>query len=322
LFQGDGSLKGFFRVLKGALGEQTYDVIHVHSPHVGLLLLLARLFAYGTTAPATVITVHDSYQNYKLRNRLMLVPVFASFLQIVCCSRASFDSFPAFYKRLAGDRLCAIQNGLDIARVDRIAGSSRQRAVKNGSLTIVAVSRLVEIKNPFAVISAFQQSADADSRLVYIGDGRLRNMAIAEVSKAGLEDKIEFTGLIPREKVFEQLLGAGLFVSASRGEGLPISVLEAMACRLPVVLSDIPPHREIAEGVDFIPLIQPDDVTGFSREIKRLREMSVSERAMIGEKCRRLVEERFCLSAMHAEYEQVYTQVAGKQTPSLLDGVR
>jgi glycosyltransferase involved in cell wall biosynthesis len=321
-FEGDGSLKGFFRVLKGALGEREYDIIHAHSPHVGLLFLFTKLFAYGKLTASTVITVHDSYPNYKARNRLMLIPVFAGFQRIVCCSLASFDSFPAFYKRLAGDRLCAIPNGLDIARVDRTAVYSGQRTLKKGDFTIVAVSRLVDIKNPLSVIAAFQQSVDADSRLVYIGDGVLRNSVIAETRKADLENQIELTGLVPREKVFEHLLDADLFVSASRGEGLPISVLEAMACGLPVVLSDIPPHREIAEGVDFIPLLQPDDVTGFAREIKRFSEMPVSERAMIGQECRKLVEKRFSLSAMHAEYERLYIQISGKQTPSLLDGVR
>jgi glycosyltransferase involved in cell wall biosynthesis len=321
-FEGDGSLKGFFRVLKSALGEKEYDIIHAHSPHVGLLFLFAKLFAYGKLPASTVITVHDSYPNYKARNRLMLIPVFAGFERIVCCSRASLDSFPAVYKRLAGDRLCAIENGLDIARVDRIAGYSRPRTLRHSDFTIVAVSRLVDIKNPFSVIAAFQQSVDADSRLVYIGDGILRNSVIAETRKAGVENKIELTGLISREKVFEQLLGADLFVSASRGEGLPVSVLEAMACCCPVVLSDIPPHREIAQGVDFIPLIRSDDVSGFAREIKRFREMSVSERAKIGQECRKLVEERFSLSAMQAQYEQVYTQTTDNRAASLLDGVR
>ena len=130
------------------------------------------------------------------------------------------------------------------------------------------------------------------------------------------------TGMIERDSVFEYFARADLFVSASWGEGLPVAVLEAMACRRPVILSDIPPHREVAEGVDFIPLIQPDDAAGFTREINRFKEMSVSERVMIGEKCRKLVEERFSLPAMHAAYERVYAQITGNQVPSLLDEIR
>ncbi|MFN8454778.1 MAG: hypothetical protein U0401_08940 [Anaerolineae bacterium] len=43
---------------------------------------------------------------------------------MICCSQASYESFPAFYKWLAGDRLGVVQNGLDIARVDRIAANT------------------------------------------------------------------------------------------------------------------------------------------------------------------------------------------------------
>ena len=94
------------------------------------------------------------------------------------------------------------------------------------------------------------------------------------------------------------------------------------ACRCPVLLSDIPPHREIAEGVDFIPLIQPDDEAGFAREIRKFREMPISERTGIGQKCRKLVEERFSLPAMHSRYAEVYVQITGNQVPSLLEEVR
>lgn len=319
LFEGDGSLAGFLRVLNAALDEKEYDIIHAHSPHVGLLFLAGTLFAHRKFASSTVITVHDSYPNFKLRNRLMFIPVFATFQRVVCCSQASYDSFPAFFKRLAGARLGVVQNGLDIARVDRIAANNGHPRLPPSDFTVVAISRLVDIKNPYSVVTAFQQSNDQTrqtSRLVYIGDGPLRNSLITESREFGLENRIEFTGLIPREKVFEYLLKADLFISASRGEGLPISVLEAMACRCPVILSDIPPHREIAEGVDFIPLIKPDDVAGFAREIKKLREMPVSERVTVGQKCRELVEQRFSLPAMHAGYAEVYAQITGNQVES------
>jgi len=322
LFEGDGSLKGFFRALKAALAEKEYDIIHAHSPHCGFLFLAATRFAYWKFKPCTVVTVHDSYPNYKLRNRILWLPVFASFQRVICCSQASYDSFPVFYKRLAGERLRVVQNGLDIARVDRVAANIRQRPRQTSDFTIIAISRLVDIKNPFSVIGAFQQSANQasqTSRLIYIGDGPLRNSLITKRRQVGLENQLEFTGLIPRDKVFEYLLSADLFISTSRGEGLPVAVLEAMACGCPVLLSDIPPHREIAEGVDFIPLIQPDDVAGFAREIKQFRQMPVSERRATGQKCRELVETRFSLPAMHSGYAAVYAQITANQAPSLLE---
>ncbi len=318
LFEGNGSVKGFFRTLKAALNAKKYDIIHVHSPHLGLLFLMATLFSYRKFLPSTVVTVHDSYQDYKLRNRLMFVPVFASFRKVVCCSWASYDSFPVVFKWLAGNRLCVVQNSLDIARVDRIAAHIRQQQRLSNDFTVVAISRLVEVKNPFAALAIFQRSSDQTDRLVYIGDGPLRSSLLAKRGEANLENRVTFTGLIPREKVFEYLLNADLFISLSRGEGLPVSVLEAMACRCPVLLSDIPPHREIAEGVNFIPVVHPDDIAGFAREIRKFKEMRTSERAMVGQKCRLIVEERFSLPAMHAAYEKVYDEVIGGQSPSFL----
>jgi glycosyltransferase involved in cell wall biosynthesis len=320
LFEGDGSLKGFFRALRAALAEKEYDIIHAHSPHVGFLFLPVILFTYRKFMPLTVITVHDSYQNYKLRNKLLYIPVFASFQKVICCGQASYHSFPAFYKWLAGDRLGAVQNGLDIERIDRIAANIHQQPRPSDEFTIVAISRLVDVKNPTSLLAAFQQSIDNSnqtSHLIYMGYGPLRDSLLSMSREAGLENQIEFTGLIPREDVFKHLLGADLFISTSKGEGLPVAVLEAMACGRPVILSDIPPHREIAEDVDFIPLIPPEDEDGFAREIRKFRKMTVSERTSIGQKCRKLVEEQFSLKAMHSRYAEVYAQITGNHIPSL-----
>ncbi len=313
LFAGDDTLPGFFRALNAALADREYDIIHAHSPHVVLLLLLAQPFRFKRLMSAAVCTMHSSYPNYKFRNKLMLIPAFAFPRRVVCCSNASFESFPGLYKQLAHDRICVVQNGMDISRVDQVIGN-RPEHRHNGGFTVIFVGRLIKVKNPFAALSALQRTADPTSRLVFIGEGAMRDALVAATRARSLGSRVELAGLVQREQVYDHLLKADLFISTSRVEGLPVAVIEAMACRRPVLLSDIPSHREIAAGADFIPLIQPDDAAGFAREIDRFRNMSAAERAQIGEKCRTIAVERFSLAAMHNGYESVYGQVLDRQS--------
>ena len=111
------------------------------------------------------------------------------------------------------------------------------------------------MKDPYVVVDAFKHGAGRHASLAFIGEGGLRGSLNKYIEASGVDDRITLTGLIDRDAVFTRCAQADLFVSASYGEGLPVAVLEAMAARCPVVLSDIPPHREIAEGVDFIPLV-------------------------------------------------------------------
>jgi glycosyltransferase involved in cell wall biosynthesis len=192
--------------------------------------------------------------------------------------------------------------------VDRIIESD-QKSVQSNGFTVTSVGRLVPIKNPLAVLQAFQQGADQDSRLMFIGDGALRSELQREAEASGMGVQVHLTGLIPRDAVYRELVRTDVFVSASSGEGLPVAPLEAMVCRCPVILSDIPPHREIADGADFVPLVQPGDVAGLAREIERFRQMSPADRAELGRRCREWVEGRFSLASMHRGYEKVYEQV-------------
>ena len=321
LFDGDNTLKGFFRALRAALHEREYDVIHVHTPHAGVLLLMG-LFIFGRyreLKPTTVHTIQNSFPNFKLRNKLLHIPSFPLFQRLIFCSHASRESFPALLKWMGGNRTEVVQNAVDIDRIDRLAKDGQ--ASHNGQFSIATVG-LIKIKNPFTVLEAFSQSNNESSNLVFIGEGNQEPMLAQEIKILGMQQRVEVTGLIERDEVFRYFTRADLFVSASWGEGLPVAVLEAMACRRPVLLSDIPPHREIAEGVDFIPLIRPHDVAGFAREITKFKEMPDPDRVAVGQACRRLIEERFSLPAMHAGLAEVYAQIAGKQVQSPLELVR
>ena len=303
--EGDGTIPGFFKALRGALTTGKHDVIHVHSPHLGVLFLIASTL-FQTNTPK-ICTVHNSYQNFKLRNRLLFIPVFAFFDKIVCCSGASFASFPVFYKWLSGVRLEAIPNGVDISRIDR-DGRGNIPQEKCDEFTVVSLGRLNTIKNPQVALDAFLR-VNPSGKMLFIGEGNLRVQLHEKINKRLLQKNVVLLGLIPRNDVFKYLGEASVFISTSKGEGLPVAVLEAMACRCPVILSDIPPHREIADGADFIPLIHPNDIEAFAQEIQRFRSMSKPERVAIGERCRKLVETKHSLTTMLKKYEQVYSEL-------------
>jgi len=313
LFAGDGTFRGFFRALKNALNAMEYDVVHAHAPQTGALLVLAALAwrRFSRLRPSLVYTAQDSFHNYKPRNRAMMVVSLATFTRIVFCSRSAYESLPRTLKRLVRGRSRVVQNGADLDRVDRAVAA--RSAERNGDgFTVLSVGRLERVKDPLAMLNAFWRSLgeDAGSRAVFVGAGELSPAVTARAQELGLADRVVLTGLVPRDDVFVLCADADVFVSTSHGEGLPVAVLEAMAAGCPVILSEIPPHRELADGADFIPFVEPGDVEGFAAAILRYREMSPQERTEIGRRCRSHMAARFTLPIMRAATEAVYREVA------------
>ena len=85
---------------------------------------------------------------------------------------------------------------------------------------------------------------------------QLKKMA----QKLGIEKDVFFTGYISDERCLELLKDADLFLAPSKGEGFDLPPMEAMACKVPVICSDIPVHRELFDGnaVFFDPLSEKD----------------------------------------------------------------
>ena len=309
LYQGDGSVRGFLSCLGKALSDASYDVIHAHSPHVASLLLLSKLTR--PASPPAVFTVQHSYTNSNLRarNRLLDLLAFGTFDRTVLVSEAARDSFPRVYRRIAGQRLRVVPHAADLARIDRTLEGSGDEASQSG-FTVASVGRLIPIKNPEALLEAFVQARTPNMTLLLIGEGQLADSLRRRVRLAEAAQCVRLTGLLRRDEVYRLLKDADIFVSASFGEGMPVAVLEAMACRCPVVLSDIASHREIAGDADFIPLFPPKDRAALAHQISRFRKMSSADRREIGRRCRELVEDRYSLSTIHGRYDAIYCDLS------------
>ena len=309
VFAGNGSVRGFFRALRAALDAKRYDVVHTHAPESAAMLVVALVLRrrFRSLRPTLVYTVHDSFYDYSLRNQALMLFTLRAFRRVVFCSRAAYDSFPRLWRWLVRDRWRVVQNGADLERVDRVLAASAPP--DKDRFTVLSVGRLEKVKDPLALVSAFGAGADPDDRLVFIGAGAQGSAAAARAAELGLQDRVLFTGLIARDDVFRRCAAADVFVSTSHGEGLPVAVMEAMAAACPVVLSDIPPHRELVDGTGFIPLIPPGDVDGFAREIRRFRHLPAEDRLELGRRCREHVTARYALPMMHAGYEEVYREL-------------
>lgn len=122
-----------------------------------------------------------------------------------------------------------------------------------GDRVLISVGRLDRQKDPQLMCAAFARlrHTHPSTHLILIGDGVLRAETEAVVRTLGIGDRVTFAGLQPADRVAQYLNAADLFVLSSAYEGMPMSVLEALGCGLPVCTTDVGEvRRAVAGGVN------------------------------------------------------------------------
>jgi glycosyltransferase involved in cell wall biosynthesis len=286
-----------------ALRHGPFDAVHAHAPMSGLLVIGACLLRQ-VPRRRLVYTVHGSYHHYSPRNRLLTCGCLAFFPHVVLCGEAVRETLPRPLRR----RPVVVTNGVDCALLGDVP--TRRRGTETRT-DVAVVGRLTEGKNVATLVRAVAASP-ADIRLTVVGDGPARSELERLALDLGCADRVRFTGLLSRADVHALLPDVDALASASWSEGLPVGVLEGMAAGLPVVLSDIPSHREVLGAGGGARLVRPDDVQGFRDAIAALDAAGADERARLGRLNRARVEEQFSTTAMLNSYERVYERAAGK----------
>ncbi|GAA1950980.1 glycosyltransferase family 4 protein [Kitasatospora viridis] len=131
---------------------------------------------------------------------------------------------------------------------------------------LVAVQSLYPHKGHDSLLQGFAAVVGQlpNARLVVVGDGSETINLFRQAARLGIQDRITWLGALWQRDIMDTVLGsAAAFVSMSRFEGVPISVLEARRHGLPLLLSDIPGHRDAAgSNTTFVPV---DDTDAFAR---------------------------------------------------------
>ena len=307
-YDGSGSRLGALRVLRSALRSGGYDVVHVHAPSSAALLL--GVAALGRRRMDDVVfTLHNSWPNLRRRNRLLAALAMAVIPTSVACSTSAADSIPGWVHRFARRPVQVVTNGVDVQRVLKAGEEAPAAPSTDAGRTVVSIGRLIPIKDQATLLTAFAKASRPGDRLVVIGDGPLRGDLERLAGRLGVADRVELPGLLPRDEVYRVLAGADAYVSTSRGEGLPLSVLEALAAELPVVLSDIPPHQEVAAATAAARLVPVGDARAFADALTRLLALPLEQREALGRSARKAVTDAFSVHSMTHGYARIYASL-------------
>lgn len=197
-----------------------------------------------------------------------------------------------------------IPNGIDLDEF------SPANPAPTGPFRMVCVSRLIPRKAIDVLITAFTTVHDRfpDAELVIVGDGVLGGRLHDLAGRFGLADAIRFAGYQPHEKMATFYRSAHMFVLPSRHEGMSNAMLEAMACGLPVVVTNTGGTAELVEDNGIV--VQPDDPGQLATAILTL--LDDENRRRHAAQASRTIARKFGWQSCARRYIETYREAVGR----------
>jgi GalNAc-alpha-(1->4)-GalNAc-alpha-(1->3)-diNAcBac-PP-undecaprenol alpha-1,4-N-acetyl-D-galactosaminyltransferase len=257
-----------FRVLRRTICSLQPDVVISHMYPSNILTLLSLL---NTEYPVIVTEQIDPKINPneglwgKLRR--LVYPLAAKVVSVSQGVDESFEWLPKRQRIVIYNPLQPINNDVN----DEKAIISLPKGVDPDKKWVIGMGRLDYQKNFELLLSAFHKLVDKhpDWQLLIFGEGVLRQKLEEIVENLGLTNQVLLPGVT--NNAISILKRANLFVLSSRFEGLPLVLLEALACGLPIVSTDCPsgPREVIQDGINGI-LVPSEDISALIKAMDYL----------------------------------------------------
>jgi len=225
---------------------------------------------------------------------------------------ATSDALAERVQALAGRPAYVIPFGVDLERFSPRADPSRDSDV----IRIASVKALEDVYDPETLLVAFaelnRRLAGRSMRLIFVGDGTLRARLVQMAGSLGVADRVEFRGHVPHDAVASVLQSGDILANLSRYEGFGVSVVEAAACGVPAVASDVGGLREVVEDGRTGLLVPPGDPGAAADALERLVRDSVL-RADMGQAARARAESLYDWEGSVDGFERLYASLAGNE---------
>lgn len=302
--------KQIYRILR----DQRVDLVQTH--HLGQLL-----YTIGPARLLGIPVIHTEHEYYTFlqrnRNQWIARWVLPLAWKTVVVGE-DVGRFLVDRIGIAPDKLEIIHQGIALPKNDSIDVAVIRAELKLDSSAgpvIGHVARLTAAKDQDVLLRAFARVHESlpAARLVMVGDGELRDRLVGLSADLGLGDSVLFLGF--RSDVQRLLPMFDLFVLSSLEEGLPISLLEAMAAGRPVAATAVGCIPELLSNGERGLVIPPRNPDRLADAILKLL-LDESARARYGEAGKRHVESRFSLAEMINRYESLYRRAADGRSRS------
>jgi len=298
------SIHGFFanRLFKSI--EKEFDVVHIHTPLSPVLKTSLPIISTIHTSiieDAHHIEVVDLKSlGIKILTRFVSYPLVSKLIENSKIITTVSSSVAYELKKYYGlDNVIVAGNGVD----EKTFIPAKEKSKEN---YILYVGRLSYRKGLFDLLeSAKQICQNYDVKFVLAGKGELKGKLKEKIKEKKLQDKVVFLGQVGGEKLIQLYQNTMIFVLPSHYEGLPLVLLEAMSCGLPVVVTNVSGCVEVVKHEYNGLLVSPKSPEKMAGAIAMLLE-DEELRKKLGKNARKTIEEKYTWDSVTDRVEKCY----------------
>jgi glycosyltransferase involved in cell wall biosynthesis len=284
------------------------DVLHTH----GLVALTdVGPLAYLGALPYWIHTFHYGNYPYKFSRQMWLERTLSRRASIlVAVADAQRDAIAHFH-RLPNERLTVVPNGVipnPFLNIPGVRGDKRQElGFEDTDFVVASISVLSEQKGVgyFLQAAARIRQRHPEVKFLVVGGGPLELQLRSEAARLGLSEHVRFTGW--RADIQELLLSVDVYVMASLWEAMPLALLEAMAARRAIVVTDVGNNADIVGFGEAAMVVPPRNAEALADGICNLITNSGKAQVLASRALDRF-ERHYTTSSVLKAYQSLYEQ--------------
>ena len=259
------------------MNERKYDLVHCHSPIGGIICRLANKHSKHYDSTRMIYTAHGFHffkgnnplKNFLFRNIERYGAKYTD--TIITINKEDYEAAKKFKLRKNGTVEYVPGVGIDIDKINAIQGNKEELCkelnIPIDSILLLSVGELSKRKNHEVIVRLLNQLPD-NIHYVICGQGQLENYLLDLAQKLKVNNRLHLLGY--RTNIPQIMKSCDIFVFPSLQEGLPVALMEAMACGLPCVASEIRGNIDLIEDGVNSSLCNPIEYKEFLNSFKSI----------------------------------------------------